>query len=340
MGKTLRSWWVRASAAGLAAAAAFVAGRLTQPPTAHAGPGDAPSDFGQRLVATMYNGRLTISREDLGEYLIARHGAEKIDLLVNKTIIDAACKERGIEVSAAEVEAAFLDDLKGINVNRQQFVDTVLKQYGLTLFEWKEDKLRPLVQLRKLCKLDITVTEDEIKQAFEAEFGTRLEGRIVIWPKGQERFAQIAYDKLRGSEEEFDNAARGQAISSLAASGGRIKPFGRGAGTHPSLEAEAFKLKPGQVSTLVGTGEGTVCFKLDKILPPEEGVKLDEHRERLNQVVFDKKLTKEIPRQVKVLRDAARPVVLLKRADSPDNLDHASKTLMPDLQQTGAKQKP
>jgi hypothetical protein len=338
---TKRTWWFRTGTLGMlaAAGAGFLIGQATTNNRVYAAPPAKPAappavETNSRYVAHLYNGSVPITREDLGEYLIARHGKDSIDLLVNKTIIDHACAQKGITVTDAEVEAALLEDLKGINVNRKQFVDSVLKQYGKTLYEWKEDVLRPRIQLSKLCKLQITVTEEEIKQAFDAEFGPRVEGRIIIWPKGQEKFAYQSYDEIRSSDDKFDEAARQQAVSHLAASGGRIKPFGRGAGTHPELEKEAFKLKPGQVSTVIGTNEGTVVFKCDRHLPPDEGAKLDDHRERLSRIVYDKKLAQEIPKQFKALRDAANPVIFIKKDVSPEDIERTTQQLL----QTGATQ--
>src|SRR5437763_11341700 len=60
------------------------------PPPQPAAPPAPPSDYAQRVVAYVY-GTTPITREDLGEYLIARQGADKVELLVNKRIIEIAC---------------------------------------------------------------------------------------------------------------------------------------------------------------------------------------------------------------------------------------------------------
>src|SRR5262249_51045824 len=139
-----------------------------------------PSDYSQRVVAYIF-GNVPITREDLGEYLIARQGYEKIDLLVNKRIIEHAASQRGITVTAAEIEAMFQDHLQGIHVNRKDFVDNVLKQYNKTLYEWKEDVLKIEVLMRKMCKDDVKVSDDDVQQAFVAEFGPKVDVQIIIW---------------------------------------------------------------------------------------------------------------------------------------------------------------
>jgi PPIC-type PPIASE domain len=331
---TRNSWWMRTGTVGLLGAAGigFLAGKLTTTNTAQAAPptpqAPTPNEADKRFVAYIHGGKVPITREDLGEYLIARFGTEKIDLLVNKVIIETACKEKGIEVTEAEIDAALQEDLKGIAVDKRTFVDGVLKQYGKTMYEWREDVLRPKIQITKLCKMHVTVTEEDIKRAFEEEFGTRIDGRIIIWPKGQEKVPFAMYEKLRSSEEEFDNAARTQASPNLAALGGRIKPFGRGAGTSTDLEMQAFKLKPGQISTIIESKEGSVIFKCDRIIPPDDNIKLDDHRERLTRVCYDKKLALEIPKKCRELRDVAQPVVLLRRKETPEDLERNTKALL------------
>src|SRR5205823_2082025 len=160
------------------------------------------SDYSQRVVAYVY-GTMPITREDLGEYLIARQGSDKVELLVNKRIIEVACQKQGIEVTAAEVEAALEQDLQGVHVNRADFVAKVLKQMGKSLYEWKEDVLKPRLMLTKLCKERIGVTDDDLRKAFEAQYGPRVECRIIIWPKGEDKVALQTFEKIRASEDEF-----------------------------------------------------------------------------------------------------------------------------------------
>src|SRR5690349_1359309 len=116
-----RGWnWRKASmGAGLLGGLgiAFCCGRYCPPPTAQAAPpapskapatpaapATATSDSARRPVAYIY-GSTMISREDLGEYLIAREGASKLQFLVNRKIIEHACKQRGVEVTQGEVDA-------------------------------------------------------------------------------------------------------------------------------------------------------------------------------------------------------------------------------------------
>src|SRR5262249_3544685 len=113
-------------------------------------PGSPPSDNANRWVAVIY-GNIPITREELAEYLIERN-SDKLELLVNKKIIEHACQLKGLEVTQAEVDAALAEDLKGMNVTLEIFVNRVLKNYRKTLMEWKQDVIRPKLQMTKLCR--------------------------------------------------------------------------------------------------------------------------------------------------------------------------------------------
>ena len=158
------------------------AGRLAVAPPA----ATSPSDYGKRPVAFL-NGNEAITREQLGEYLIARYGADKLPLLVNKLIIEEACHAKGIDVTPAEVEASFAEDVAsmGGGITQKMFVDNILKQYKKTLFEWKEDVVRPKLLMSKLVRDRVKVTEEEIQAGYEAYYGEKIDCKVIYWPRGE-----------------------------------------------------------------------------------------------------------------------------------------------------------
>lgn len=278
-----------------------------------------PSDYSKRVVAYIYN-TIPITREDLGEYLIARHGADRLNNLVNKKIIEHECRQRGIEITAAEVEASLEEDLRGLNVNRKEFVEQVLKKYNKTLYEWREDVIKPRLMMTQLCRARVQVTAEDVQKAYEAYYGEKVEARIILWPLGEEKLAARVYDKIRGSSEGFDEEARKQANPSLAASGGRIRPIGRHTTGNPELEKLAFSLKPGDVSEVFGTPEGPVVLKVLKRIPADTSKKLEDVRAHLEKEVFDKKVQQEIGVVFKELQERAKPKTFLKSYTSDEEL--------------------
>src|SRR5262245_5325847 len=88
------------AAAGWYVRLTFLTGATAEPapPAPAAGPPGVPeapsstSDYTRRVVAYIYQNE-PVSREELGEYLIARHGPEKLGVLANKGLIERACRE-------------------------------------------------------------------------------------------------------------------------------------------------------------------------------------------------------------------------------------------------------
>src|SRR5438552_1643385 len=73
-------------------------------------PAQPSTDYARRVVAYIYE-NTPISREELGEYLIARFGQERIEFLVNRRIVELDCQAKGVYVTDLEVEAQLQEEL-------------------------------------------------------------------------------------------------------------------------------------------------------------------------------------------------------------------------------------
>ena len=231
-----------------------------------------------------------------------------------------------VEVTAAEVENSLSEDLKGLNVDRKTFVDKVLKNYRKNLYEWKEDVIRPKLMLSKLVRSRVKVTDEDIKKAFDAYYGEKVECRIVMFEKGYERAVLNDYPKLRDSEEEFHKAAKNQKSSSLAATAGKIRPIARNTTGNEELEKAAFALQPNEVSPVIGTPEGLIVVKCDKRIPADTTVNLESVREKITAEIIEKKITAEIPVVFAEMRKRANPKLILQGVNQMDDL---TKTIAP-----------
>lgn len=286
------------------ASGAYIWGRLDVPPAATAQ--EAPAivapaasgEYTQRVVATIY-GKIHITREDFGEYLIARTAPEKLDFLINKRIIEHECKQYNVEVSNEEVESALAEDCASINVKKEEFVANVLKQYGKTLYEWKEDVIRPRLLLGKLCQQQVRVTDQDLQQMFDSLYGEKVKCRVIMFSKAVgERQAFPMWEKVRNDVAEFDKQARHQENGYLAARAGEIQPIGHYAAEDEDgekLEKTAFSLEDGEVGPLLKLKNGYFIIKRVGLQPPEKDKSLDKEREALAKMVLDRKVKKMIP---------------------------------------------
>jgi hypothetical protein len=299
-----------------------------------------PSDYSRRVVAHIYK-NIPITREELGEYLIARFGAERLENLVNRRIIELACQSKGIVVSDAEVEAALKDDLAGMNLNQKDFTDKVLKHYGKTMYEWKEDVLRPKLAMTKFCRGQIVVSEEDLKGAFEAHYGGSVECRMILIPKDSPpKYDYDLYDRVRKSDQEFDSEARKQGAAPLAANGGLIPPIYHHY-FEPIIEKEAFSLKPGEVSKLLTLGDGSrVILKCVKHIPPDTTKRPEDERAKLYHQVSEAKLAQMMPQLFKKLREEANPQVYLKKRATAEDDERLTRRLLAPATVTNAPSAP
>src|SRR5262249_49878985 len=153
-------------------------------------------------------GNVPITREELGEYLILRCGKDRLKNLINKRIIDTVAKQRGIDVTSAEIEASMQGDAASLGISKAEFRDQILKRYGKTEYEWKEDVIRPRLIMEKMCRARVAVTRDDLTQAFEAKYGEKVDCKIIMWPKGEEKnvINQI-WPRIHNDDKEFDHCA-------------------------------------------------------------------------------------------------------------------------------------
>lgn len=278
----------------------------SQPPVVPAG-GATPAAGPVRSVCYIY-GNVPITREELGDYLIARGGYEKLDKLVNRRIIEIECTKKGITVTPQEMEALLNEDMKGLSMDRTQFLSQLLPKYQMSYYEWMEDVIRPRLQLKKLCQNEVKVSDEDIQKQFDMVYGEKRRCQIIIWPRDQQRFVTEQFDMARKNQEEFDRIARAQANPSLAATAGHVLPICRHQAREERIvEDLAFKLKPGEVSQVFETSQGYMIMKLHEILPADSSVTLAQKREELSKIAFEKKVEELIPTFFAKLREAAKP---------------------------------
>jgi hypothetical protein len=325
----------------------WVVGQREQPALAQTPPPAAPpqvpapsTDYTTRVVAYIY-GNIPITREEMGEYLIARFGTDKLGLMVNKRIIEIACQKKGIEVSGAEIQADMDETVGALGCSTKDFLEKILRDRHMSLYEWKEDVVRPKLMLAKLCRDRVKIEQEDLQKAFESRYGEKIEAQVIMFPNddsGQRTLMQV-YEKIRKSDEEFDRQARMQPDPNLARVAGHIAPICRHTGLD-QIEKIAFSLQPGEISQQIGTPQGMVILKCIKRRPPEEGRTMEKEREALIKEVTEKKIQQTIPMVMKELTEEAKPNFLLKGSVSEKELreftEHEVKTMQNEKKGTPA----
>jgi hypothetical protein len=278
-----------------------------------ASPGYTTNDYSKRVVAYVYD-NIPVAREELGEYLIARFGQERVEFLVNRKIVELACQAKGVQVTDGEVEAQLQEDIKsfGGNMKLEDFVNQVLRRFNKTLYEWKEDVIRPKLAMSKLVRPTIVVLPKDIEEEFEARYGAKVECRMLVLQKDYPQAKRTElWERVRKSEEEFMKEAGTQFIPELAMRKGEVPPIHKHF-PDAQIEKEAFSLQPGQVSSLIQVRDGTlVILRCVKHIPPDQSKRIEDERMKLSAEIFERKLAMRIPEVFQQMRKEANPRIVL-----------------------------
>lgn len=284
------------------------------------------TDYNKRVVAYIHN-NIPITREELGEYLIARFGAQRVDFLINRRILEMACQAKGITVTDRDVENQLRIDLTGLGtaggaILPKDFEEKILRPRGKTLYEWKEDVIRPKLAMAKLCDKLVAVTDEDVRKHFEARYGEKVECRWMVLDPNDTRKDEIWAESSR-SEEKFQYWAKQQPHSALASQGGKAPPIHRHFAVD-IIEKEAFGLKPGEVSRLIQMpppDKSWVILKCDGRIPTDTTKNIEVERLALLKEVKEIKLQAEIPKVFAELRKQANPIVFLRDQVRQDELE-------------------
>jgi hypothetical protein len=300
------------------------------------GPDGQPTesgDYSRRVVAYLYENRVPVTREELGEYLIARFGAERLDFMINRKIVDMECRKYNIFASDREVEDRFQQDLKSFNtpLTKEEFVNSILRRFGKTLYEWKEDVIRPKIMMEKLVKSQVKITEKDVREGFEARYGPKVECRMIVCEKDKMHVATKVWENARKGPEAFREEAKKQFIPNLASTEGKVPPIHKFFGDK-ELEETAFRLKEGEVSALLQMKDGTYVILLcEKHLPANPAVRLASVWQELSKEMFELRVAQRIPEVFAEMRKQAMPRVVLDNTGSPSSSVAAPPVPLPGL---------
>lgn len=262
----------------------------------------AQESIDARSIVAHVNG-VPITRQELGEELIARKGREQLKLLINRRIIEQACQKAGVTVTDAEVEQDVKDVMKSVNaVTAAQFEETVLRQRKMTLADYKEDVVRPGIMMKKLAGQRVKVTEEEVQQAYAAKYGEKVRCRVILVP--DQRTGTSIHAEVKNDRAAFLRYARQQADPQMAAMAGeiRINRFS----TLDNIEKAAFELKDGEVSHVLQVrDQGWAILLREALEPADASKKFADVRDELHKEVLDRNLRQVVPEVFKELRDQA-----------------------------------
>ena len=263
----------------------------------------APQAASQQVMAVV-NGE-QISREELGRECLRRHGKEVLEGMVNKHLISEACLERGVAITEKDVwdEIGRMAGKFGLATDR--WLTLLKEERNISPEQYQREIIWPMLAMRRLAANDIDVTEEELRVAFESEYGPKVKARIIV--ATSEKKANELLQQVRANPGSFGDIAKDSSEDrTSAAARGLIPPIRRHLGD-PSLEAAAFSLKEGEISSVIPVASQFVILKCERIEPETyiASQNLPDVEGRLRETIRDQKLRVTASELFKQLQEQA-----------------------------------
>ena len=246
-----------------------------------------PHERPKHDVRAVVNGQ-DIRRDALATACVERYGEEVLEGIVNKRLIQHHCRNRGIQVTDAEIDAEIDRMAKRFKIGREQLLkDVIERQRGVSEAQYRNDMLWPMIAIRKVAAEQLTVTDQQINEAYEAQFGEAVKCRLIV--VGDRQLAEQLHRQLAGNPADFARLAMQHSVDVNSASiGGLIQPVRRHVGD-TAIEQEVFSLQENQVSKIIPVAEQFAILKCEGRLPARN-VPIESVRDELVEQIKESKL--------------------------------------------------
>jgi len=260
-------------------------------------------------VAALVNDQ-PVGIEQVKEVCVERHGRDVVEVLVTRKLIEQALSKQHQQVVQADVDAEISRAAVQMGFTRpdgtadtKAWLDRVTREEKVPLRHYLEDVVWPTVALKKLVG-GVPVSQEDLDRAFAATFGPRAKCRIIVLDS--QRRAQEVWQLARQNPtaDTIGNLAETYSADPTTRSlRGEVPPIQRWGG-QPTLEREAFALKPGELSGVVQVADRFMVIFCEGFTEPAK-VTFAEVRDELYDDIFEKKQRIEMARHFTHLRESA-----------------------------------
>ena len=279
------------SAREIGAAAAIVAVGLswrlmTGSLEAEATPAGQPASSSAAAKPVAFVNGVEITSDRLGEECLGRHGPTVLEALVNHRIIEQACQQQGVTVTPQDVAGEIEAMAKRFSVPRDKWIEMIQQERGITPKQYSDDIVWPMIALRRLARGTVEPTADELREAFEKQFGPAVKARIIVSRSRQD--AEQVRAQAVAAPDEFGGLARQHSVDvGSASANGWVQPIRLHSGD-PLFDRAAFALQPGEISPVVQVADQFIVIKCEGHLPPA-GATFEEVRTHLAEELRERK---------------------------------------------------
>jgi parvulin-like peptidyl-prolyl isomerase len=258
----------------------------------------------QQQTVAVVNGE-EVHRQELAQECLAQYGNDVLETVMNKYLILTYCDKQGIKISKADVDEEIGRMAKQFSIPVDQWLQMLKQERGIKPEQYADDIVMPTLALRKLAAARIQPTQQELDDAYEAEFGAAVKARLIVLDKAD--LARQVLAKAKANPDDFEMLARKYSIDSNSASlGGLIQPIRKHIGD-PDVEKAAFSLKDGEISPVIEAHHQFAILKCEGRTAPTGFTKEQVH-DRLAEFVRERKLREVAGEVFKKLQDESQVV--------------------------------
>lgn len=214
-------------------------------------------------IMAQVNGQ-QITRQPLAEACLRHYGDEVLESVVNKHLIWQACQTRGIAITDADVDREITRLASKFGLSPGRWLTLLQQERDLSAEQYRREIVWPTLALRALAAKQIVVTPQELREAYETEYGPRVKVRAIT--VSSRKKAEEVYQLAVAKPEAFGDLAKQYSEDASASVNGLVPPIRKHWGD-AKLEQTAFSLKEGAVSPIVQVANQYVILKCEKQLP-------------------------------------------------------------------------
>ncbi len=270
---------------------------------------DSPSQGNATLPAIVaaVNGQ-TISRDELAKLCLERSGDEVLDNVLHKFVIMQACQAQQLMISQKDVDDEIGRIATKFNLTTNMYLKLIEDQRDITPEQYAADVVWPMLALRGLARDKAEVSQAEVDQAYQAEYGPKVQVRMIAVNDPVK--AQELWQQAKAEPAKFKVLAKQFSQDPASASVEGLLPPIRRYGEEDPIEKVAFSLQPDQVSEVFSVGEMFLCLQCVRHLPGSSpsSAQMEEIQHNLRRELEDVKLRKIAESIFQVLREQSSVV--------------------------------
>jgi parvulin-like peptidyl-prolyl isomerase len=267
---------------------------------------NVPNAQSLNVVAVVNNEQIT--RDHLAHECMRRFGKDVLESIVNKHLIWQECQARGITITEKDVADEVMRMAGKFGLSPERWLTMLREERDISPDQYRREIVWPTIALRQLAAGQIQVTPEELRIAFESEYGPQVKVRLIaVSAKAK---AEQIHQQVTAQPDRFADIAKEVSEDpNSAAARGQIPPIRKHIGD-PEVERVAFSLKEGQISPVLFVANQYLILKCEKHLPESyvASNQLKQIESQLHDQIRDNKMRNAAAKLFQTLQEQAKVV--------------------------------